>query len=183
MAAAERTLERQAAFAARMGWNKSTVTRLKQHGRLVMDGSRVDVEASIKRIEETGGMRDDVAERHAAARAGKGGKAPEAPARGENRADAQARKEAAAADLLEIELAQKRGQVIAKDDVDQALKALATAVRTRIDVLPDQLAPLVAPVTDLQEVHALLAEHGRLILSGVADELQRAAETLGKVPT
>ena len=73
--------------------------------------------------------------------------------------------------------------MIAKDDVDQALKALATAVRTRIDVLPDQLAPLVAPVTDLQEVHALLAEHGRLILSGVADELQRAAETLGKVPT
>jgi hypothetical protein len=36
--------------------------------------------------------------------------------------------------------------------------------------------PLVAPVTDMDEVHALLAEHMRGILAAVADEMNRAAQ-------
>ena len=36
-----RTLLKQAAFATEQGWHKSTVTRLKQAGRLVMVGGRL----------------------------------------------------------------------------------------------------------------------------------------------
>lgn len=200
MPAAEPRLMTQSDFARLMGWNKSTVTRAKQGGRLVMSSGLVDVGASRARLEATGGMRFDVAERHSRERAAKtaaggpeevgaGGTVPEgtktppadaaAPWRDKNRADAQARKESAAADLLEIELAQKRGQVIPKDDVDLALKTFAAATRARLDTLPDQLAPVLAPVADLGEIHALLAEHLRLALAGIADDLHRAEAALG----
>lgn len=193
-------LLKQAAFAKLQGWHKSTVTRLKQAGRLVMVGGRVDVLASLARIEETGGMRDDVAERHATERAQKtsataseqareygdnGGdvkRAPEASVelqRGETRADAQARKEAALADLAEMEVRQKRGELIPKADVDLALRSFAASVRAKLDVVADQIAPLVAPVSDLDEVHALVSEHMRGVLAAVADEMGRAAKAAG----
>lgn len=193
----------QAEFAARQGWHRSTVTRLKQAGRLVMQGARVDAAASLARIEETGGMRFDVAERHAAQRSQQGaqktaavpsagvgegadtGGAPIAPPppdapMGERRSDAQARKEAALADKAEMEVQQMRGALIPKDDVDAALRAIGASIRARLDVMADQLAPLLAPVTDLDEAHALLAEHARGILSAVADDLSRAAVAAGQ---
>lgn len=193
----------QATFARLQGWNKSTVTRLKQAGRLVMQGGLVEVAASVRRIAETGGMRLDVAERHAAERAesqnspvapiseareGEGmGAAPIAPpaadfagSGGERRLDAQARKEAALADKAEMEVLQMRGDLIPKEDVDAALRAFATSMRARLDVMPDQIAPIVAPVTDLDEVHALLAEQVRDILAAVADEMGRAAKAVGR---
>ena len=194
-------LLKQAAFAKLQGWHKSTVTRLKQAGRLVMVGGRVDVLASMKRIEETGGMRDDVAERHATERAqktaatgrevagegkdaGEGEKsAPDSEeqgGRGETRANAQARKEAAQADLAEMEVQQKRGELIPKADVDLALRSFAASVRAKLDVVADQIAPLVAPVSDLDEVHALVSEHMRGILTAVADDMGRAAVAAGK---
>jgi hypothetical protein len=182
MAAADRELITQAEFARRQDWNRSTVTRLKHAGRLVMEGVLVDVEATLARLGHTVGGRDDVAERHAAERAAKAGSVDTAksPRGGETRADAQARKEAAAADLLEIELAQKRGTLIPKEDVDAALKAFAAATRARLDVLADQLAPILAPVADMAEVHALLAEHARGVLAAIADDMQRAEAALTK---
>ncbi len=199
----DRILMKQAAFAAAQGWNRSTVTRLKQAGRLVMEGALVDTVASLVRIRETGGMRFDVAERHAAQRDGNGAEkigaggtvgqgegmdkgavtiAAPAPdgAVGERRADAQARKESALADLAEMDVKQKRGELIPKADVDLALRSFAASVRARLDVLPDQIAPLVAPVTDLDEIHALLAEHCRSILSAIADDMGRAAMAAGQ---
>lgn len=194
-------LLKQAAFAHLQGWHKSTVTRLKHAGRLVMVGDRVDVLASLKRIEETGGMRDDVAERHATERAqktaatgraqvgegkdsGDGEKSDTATedqgGRGETRANAQARKEAAQADLAEMEVRQKRGELIPKADVDLALRSFGASVRAKLDVVADQIAPLVAPVSDLDEVHALVSEHMRGILTAVADDMGRAAVAAGK---
>lgn len=185
------TTESQAAFSRRLGVDRSHITRLKQHGRLVMgEGGGVDVQASLRRIVETAGGRDDVAARWAAARlAETAPAAPAAPPRGqgmgeaaigETRADAQARKEAAAADLLEIELAQKRGNLIPKEDVDAALKTFAAAMRAGLEVLPDAVSPLVAPVSSLDEVHAVLAEASRGLLSVVADQLARTEAELRK---
>lgn len=169
------TVVTQSEFARLKGWNKSTVTRAKQAGRLVMVSGLVDVEATEARLAASSGGRDDVAARHAAARGAQ--EAPAAPSSvsvgGESRADAQARKESAAADLLEIELAEKRGNLIPKEDVDAALKAMGASVRARLDVLADQLAPVVAPVVEMDEVHALLAERFRAVLAGIADDLAR----------
>jgi len=58
-------LETKAAFARRLGVNKSTITRAEQAGRLVMQGGKVDVEASLARWHATAGGRTDLAEKHA----------------------------------------------------------------------------------------------------------------------
>jgi hypothetical protein len=63
------TIASMAEFARQQGWDRSYVTRLKQADRLVMQGDRVDVEASPARIAATASLqRQDVASRHAAAR-------------------------------------------------------------------------------------------------------------------
>ena len=53
-------------------------------------------------------------------------------------------------------------------------------MRAKLDVVADQIAPLVAPVSDLDEVHALVSEHMRGILTAVADDMSRAAVAAGK---
>ena len=184
----------QAQFARLIGVDKSHVTRLKQHGRLVLtEAGLVDVEASRKKILATSGGRDDVAARWAAQRGaevaegqppadcratastrGNGGNnAGTTGGAAESRIDAQARKEAAAADLLEMEREQKRGNLIPKEDVDAALKAMGAAVRSAMEVFPDQTAPIVAPVLDLEEVHSLLAQACRDALAGIEHALAR----------
>ena len=56
-------------FAAWLGVNKSTVSRARKAGRLVLDAEgRVDFEASAAKWHETAGGRTDVAARHAAQR-------------------------------------------------------------------------------------------------------------------
>lgn len=62
-------VEHLAAFARRLGVNRSTVTRAAQAGRLVLDAQgMVLVAPSLERWHATRGTRDDVAARHAAAR-------------------------------------------------------------------------------------------------------------------
>lgn len=191
------TLETRADFARRLGVNRSTITRWVDTGRVVLAGAMIDVEASQQLLADTGGARPDVAERHAAERAAKGAivgagdtAPPAAPPASEaaSRADgvgnsyqaARAVKEKYAALHSKLEYEQALGNLIPKADVDAALRSFAASVRARLDVLPDQLAPLVSPVTDLDEIHALLAEHCRSILSAVADDMGRAASAAGQ---
>jgi len=58
-------LETKAAFARRLGVNKSTITRAGQEGRLVMQDGKVDVAASLARWHATTGGRTDLAEKYA----------------------------------------------------------------------------------------------------------------------
>lgn len=173
-----------AEFARRMGVARSTVSRTwRAAGRLVLfDDGSIDEAASRARIVATSGHRADVAARHAHKR---GAPIPGHPAAPENapaarasggaesRADAQARKESAAADLLEIELATKRGEVIAREDVEAALRTIGATVRGLLDVLPDQAAPLVAPTTNLDECHQLLADACRDVLHRLGEAIAR----------
>lgn len=188
----DRILIKQAAFAAAQGWNRSTVTRLKQAGRLVMEGALVDPVASLDRIRDTGGMRFDVAERHAAQRAGNAGKktaagspagqgegertgglpnAAPAPdgAVGERRTDAQARKESALANIAEMEVEEKRKNLISWVDVEQATKFIGSADRAHVESMPDRLTPLLVATSDPDEIHAILSEWGRDHLREMAD--------------
>jgi len=61
-------LESKAAFARRLGVNKSTITRAAQAGRLVLRGRLVDVAASLERWHATQGSRPDMAAHHATRR-------------------------------------------------------------------------------------------------------------------
>ena len=166
MSAAAPILKRQSEFAKLLGMDKSHITRLKQQGRLVMVGegkaARVDVEASKKRILETGGGRDDEKARHAAARG------QEAPARNEKRVDAQTRKENALADLAEMDRDKQRGLLIERALVEAALEDVVSFARQGIENLPHRVAAQLVGkdfdqimATLKQEVVALMGDMHR----------------------
>jgi phage terminase Nu1 subunit (DNA packaging protein) len=188
-------------FAEIIGVRPSYITKLGHEGRLVLtpDGKRVEVEATQEMIARTTGGRPDVASRHAAARgeakavpamgrAGRAGK--NAPKRenegGENSdperlVDAKTRKERAQADQEEMKAEQMRGNLVAKEDVDAAMKFVGGAIRAALEVMPDQLAPLVAPITDLAEVHELITQTCRDAIYSVGEAIKRQDEEIGKI--
>ena len=184
------TTASRAEFARVMGVNRSTVTRWAEKGQLVLDGERVIVEASRQRLAETAGARPDVADRHAAARGGTlptaaaGRPPPSAPSSapddriGNSYQAARAVKEKYAALKAKADYETQIGNLIRREDVEAAFRAVGGAVRAALDVMPDQVAPVIAPVTDLEDAHALLTEASRNILNGVHDAIKRAQAEL-----
>ena len=176
------TTETQAAFARRIGHDRSHVTRLKQDGRLAMtlDGL-VEVEASLRRMQDTGGARPDVKARHDAAKVSPRDTAPPpfpSDQVGDSYQKARAVKEKYAALDAKLAYEARLGSLLPKDAVDLALKALGGAVRGQMAMYADRVAPLVAPVVSQDEVHALLDEACRGVLAAVSDELTRQEAAL-----
>lgn len=198
----------QSAFARRIGHSPSYVTKLKDEGRLVLttDG-KVDAVASEKLIAQTGGGRPDVAQRHAAAKTatraagakktqslgngiGDEEKAAHAPTAKASAADherignsmqaARAVKEKYSALKAKAEYETMIGNLVPREDVDAAMRFIGAAVRAGFDVFPDQTAPLVAPVTDLAEIHETLAQACHDALHGIGDAIKRQIEQLSK---
>lgn len=174
----------------------SYVTELLAAGRLVMEGSgrhaRVVVAESIARIANTKGARDDVAARHAE---NAGSAMPEPQRGGENapegsteravtlrerRAEAELRKTLAQAAQEEMAAAKMRGDLIAREDVDAAMKFVGATLRSLLEVMPDQTAPLVAPVTSLDEVHAILQDQARNLAEQFGAAIARQKAELEK---
>lgn len=172
-----KTLASQAEFAKLMGVSRKTVTIWKQDGRLVMTGNKVDVEASKRLIEETGGTRPDVAARHAEERAKKAsGQTDENKAKtdaGMRLQDSRAIKEQYAALKAKAEYETLIGDLIPREDVDAAMRFIGASVRAALDVLPDQTAPLVAPITNLAECHETLTDACREALQGIVAAMDR----------
>lgn len=186
-------------FARLQGVRPSYVTKLKDHGRLVLteDGKRVRVAESIALIEQTAGGRIDVSARHAAARAAggdnaapdrsvvAGGQKNAASAQSDVRGvadvrlvDAKLRKESAQADQEEMKAAQMRGELIPREDVEAAMKFIGGAVRSALEVFPDQNAPLLAPLSDLAETHEALTQACRDALHSVGEAIDRQKKQL-----
>ncbi len=157
-------------FAKMHGWSQSYVTQLGDKGRLAISSSgKIMVKESKKLIEETAGTREDVKDRHAAARGGLSDPGDEGASRVRRiRLASEARKSVAIAEQEEMKAAQMRGDLIAREDVDAAMKFVGATLRSILEVLPDQTAPILAPVTNLDEVHAILQ-----------DQMRNAAEQLG----
>lgn len=189
-------------FADYLGLVPSYITALVKAGRIVLDGegrsARVKVAESLALIEATHGGRFDVARRHAAARrrapnealasttptppkenaAKRDSESPES----EKLVDAKTRKESAQADQEEMKAAQMAGNLIARDDVEAAMKFIGAAVRAAMEVFPDQNAPVLCAVTDLNETHALLTEACRNVLLDVGAAVDRQREQLSATP-
>lgn len=185
----------KAEFAKFIGRSPSYVTALRKAGRLAMtEGGRVRVAESLRLMLETKGIRDDVAARWAALA---GMEIPTAPREAQDapvgalgdggdvvlrrsRAESEARRAAALADQEEMNRDKMAGNLIAREDVDAAMRFLGAAVRSALDVFPDQVAPLVAPVTSLDEAHALLVDACRNSLDGIGQALARQKDELAK---
>ncbi len=187
-------------FARFLGLAPSYITALVKAGRVVTEGegrgALVKVAESVALIEATQAGRFDVARRHAAARRrgpneAQGNTTPRstpenAPKRDseshdpECLVDAKTRKESAQADQEEMKAAQMAGNLIAREDVDAAMKFLGASVRAAMDVFPDQTAPILCAVTDLNETHALLTEACRNVLHDIGVAIERQREQMAR---
>lgn len=196
--------ETRAAFARRIGVNKSTITRAAQAGRLVLtvDGL-VQVEASLKRWNETKAGRTDVEARHAQNR---GRVIPEAIQGEENATKAvsgateaqpleggegdvgeatwRTQYKAQAMDYenqaIRLEMDMRAGRRYPLEDARNEGHGLGATLRAAMERLIDQSAPRLAVVTDLTDRRRLLAAEiaklRRLIKTDMPRTLRRLRE-------
>lgn len=163
------TIETQSDFARRMGLAKSRITALKQAGRLVMEGERVNVEASIERIRNTRSVvHDDQAKTVAPPTEPPQESAP-------RRIDAQARKEHAQADIAEMERDKMRGELLRKEDIIATMADIVTTLRARLESLPAQLGPQVAAVSDESICTAMIADHIEAALTEMSHQAAKVS--------
>lgn len=189
------------AYARHRNCSPGYVTKLKSEGRLVLTASGlVDVEASDRLIEQTAGNRADVAERNAKERAvanfseGEVQRidqpektAPRAIVQandtdkvGASLQQARAVKEKYSALKAKAEYETMIGDLIPREDVDAAMRFIGGAVRAALEVFPDQTAPLVAPVSNLSEIHEILTQSARDALHGIGEAIKRQQDELTK---
>lgn len=195
------TVATQADFARRLGVSRSHVTGLKHAGRLVLtDNGLVDVDASIARIDATRDPnRDDVANRHAAARERlqtaadppvppvppQAPASPLAPLDAAPHADpddsisyqaARTVKERYAAKTAKLEYERAIGHLVERAAVEAAVEDIMTTVRQSLEQQPHRLAPLLIG-KDLDAIRATLRQETAHILGAmVADFAARLAQ-------
>lgn len=168
-------------FARYLGVNKSSVSRARKAGRLVLtaDG-RVEFEASAARWHETSGGRTDVAARHAAKRGAdipspkhvqKNAPAARATATagedeitsGETRASAKAALLHYENTMLKLQITLRRGTRLERRAVAQEAGNIGAILRSGVDRLIDQTAPrLAAADDDMTRRRVIEAEVDRL---------------------
>lgn len=191
----------QAKFAAQLGVTKSYVTQLKQAGRLVLTDGLVDVEASLQLMEDTRTPdRAAVAERHAQERSAKPITAPatqpppvpqletttESPVKtapvyefspgdkaGSVYQQSRAIKEKYNAMAAKREYEISIGVLLIADEVSGVIANAATIVRTRIESLPDILAPQFAAERDEQKIRALWIDYNESMLTEMCRQFQK----------
>lgn len=177
----------QTEYAAERGWSPAYVTKLKRQGRLVLTpAGKVNVEATDRLIEST---RDPARGGDRRPGAGEGlGDVPgarAAAAPGAQRAgggefqtykEAARRERIAKARIAELELAEKTGQLVRRQEVEAAIFGLSRQTMEALDALADRLASQLAAESDVARVHALLTEHTRKIRVAMVGALPAPAE-------
>ncbi len=179
-------------FATKQGWSPSYVTKLGKQGRLAFapDGKRIDVAATIRMLSRTTDpAKEGVRQHHAAGRVDKNvtahtrhdAPADDVPA--PTAADPQywnnkARREGALAEMAELELAKKRGDLVDRQRVEDAAFAIGRMLRDSVLGLPTQLAPEFAAMTDAFEIENKMRAALRRVLEDTsrlsADDLLKA---------
>lgn len=181
-------LENRTAFAARLGVNKSTVTRWAQTDRLVLtDDGQIDVEPSLRKLEATQGVLPAHAanrERLAEARR-QDQPAPEPDLNTgaavttddaltkigvKTKFDAW-RKIKADADRAELERDLQLGRVVPKDDVRKDLTDATAIILGHWETLPDRIAPVLVGIDDQARIRAVLRDEIEQLNQRVAEEL------------
>lgn len=160
-----RQLVTQAEFARIISKDKGHITRLKQAGRLVFDetGKLVDVEASIAKIQQTADP--------AHANSGENAK-PNA-----SYSHAKARREMAMAEQAELELAKMRGNLVDAEEARLFGANIGATFRSQLEALPDRLAAELAPISDADQVRAMLVENFEALLGEVSRVIEKGMES------
>jgi len=170
--------ESLAEFARRKGWHRSTATRHKQHGRLVMtNDGLVDVEASEALLAAAADpSKEGVRQRHARNRRGAGGgdsaKASASDTTYQLLTKHRASAEGARAEMLQLDLAEKEGRLADTEVVRKYAFSAARAARNAILNLPFRIDPLLQGETDRAKRMEVWGREIRAICSELAEGLE-----------
>lgn len=195
----------QAEYARRRGVSREAVRQALEagrvsgvdvDGRVMIDPERADIEwarntdpdqqqrGAPEQFERTqlraeealrGGLDDDGGAPGAPGAPGAGDAL--APAEPTILVEAKAKTELLRQQMLEIDLAERLGELVRMADVERAYAARLVAAREALDALPDRLAAKLAATDDAARVHAMLAEEIRLAMAHLVPT-QRPEEVL-----
>lgn len=179
---------KQSEFAALHGVSRKTVTQWKSRGWLVMQGDRVDVEASNARLKKyrregvtpLSGNTPGNSKRQVTAAIGESAEDAAVrilSARGAdmNLDEARCMKENYLALLNRLEYDQKSGAVVPVADVTKAVGVEYAKVRTRLLAIPAEQAPRLHRLKTVVEIQDALHE----IIAEALEELSRDGDTAG----
>ena len=200
--------ESKVAFAARIGVSKSRISQLLKDGLPITPGGRIPVAAGSRwyaqhiRHSTLRPGPGDAGKRLAAAEArrsremaetnwpdtdttnmrthnGGADTRPDAPDKPESFLEAQARKESATADLRELELAKRRGELVEVAEVKSFLGGMITAARNRLLGIGSKLGPDLAQEPDAINCQAMID----LEIREALDELKEYRQDSAASPT
>lgn len=161
----------QAEFAAHLGKTRAHVAHLKNDGRLVMNGDQVDVEATMKLIEDTSDpSKAGVVARHEQEREQKQNNPMDSQQglAGSAYQQARAMREKYAAMQAKLAYEKEVGLLLEANGVRLAVADGDAIIRNRLEALPDILAPQLASEKDEQKIRRLLTDHIETILAGLS---------------
>lgn len=175
----------QSEYAARRGWSRAYVSKLKAQGRLVLvEGGKIDVAATEQLLAESSDpSKAAVAERHQRDRADKDVHAhvtPTAPASlppqpgggSANFQKARAHREHYLALLAEDEFRKGRGELMEREVVDRAAFDVARTLRDLLMGLPTKFAGELVAITDPWEMEQRLTALIRSALVDATSQIQ-----------
>jgi hypothetical protein len=171
----------QAEYARRRGVSRAAVTQAVKAGRIMLIDGRIDPDvADIQWAKNTpnsrtGGPATGAVPPTRNPLRGSEVEAPPAGAGDPTLLDARTRREQALAELAELELAEKRGELVPVEDIRKALVPKILGVRDALDTLADRLAPLLAAEADPAKVYAMLKQEHRQILAQLSSESRAPA--------
>lgn len=152
-------------FAAHIGTAKSYITKLGNQGRLVMghgdNAERIDVAATKALLAQTTGAPERAID------------AATTPAFG----DAKDQGEHYKAQMLRMDFEERCGSLIKVDDMRAVLITAGTSLRTRLEILPDTLAPQLAAASDESQVKAILASEIEAALAELSHHFGKLIKT------
>jgi hypothetical protein len=180
-------------FARHVGMKPSYITQLKKEGRLVLtdDGKAVRVAESVQRINETRDpSKQGVADRHAVGRATQPVDSSPPPQSKEAAADpqgdngrigntyqaARAVKERYLAMSAKREYEIAIGRLMDADDVKSFVADAIVTLRTRLESLPDVLAPQLVAISDEAIARTMIAESIEHALEECATAFRQASK-------
>jgi hypothetical protein len=170
--------ERQ--IAKESGYSPSVVHRKLTQGRTAGEIVRSGVERQKRMesaVEAPKGAKGSGKRKRGSTKPIDGAPNPNHPKSDEDYWNAQRRKEIALADLREIEVKQKRGELIPAAEVEVEWATVCTTIRDGMLSLPSKLSDRLAPITNPQEIGAILRSEIRAELTRISKDLDAAADS------
>lgn len=160
------------------GVSRQWINQLIKSRRLTRDANgKVDL-VEVRRLRAEGLDPGRGAHKHGGASVRAGSAAvPSVDGAGKGPTFLQARtaREAYNAKLAELELQERLGALVRKDDVERETFAVQRALRDRLTGIPDRIAPMLAAEGDVAKCHAIVANEIRVALRDVVASLAEPA--------